>query len=200
MRTNSLCRCAGRRGPPRGFGGGRYTFSSPPAPIHPPEHEHRRLTRTVLLQQRKSTRSTAGRRETPEGMTADPQALLNSLVGIVAMDAFSTGSIAESMRSLGRGILDYRKHEGAVRAKMKELGPAMQTLKGAAKDGEPDEPSVLEQAVAAADLPPALAATQPRPTGAAASKKDAPPWAKLPGPERGGERYIVRAPPMPAHR
>ena len=76
----------------------------------------------------------------------------------------------------------------------------MGTLKAAAKDSDPDAPSVVDEVVAAANLPPALATTQPRPTGAAASKKDAPPWANLPGPERGGQRYIVRGPPMPAHR
>ena len=78
-------------------------------------------TRTVLLLQRKSTRSTAGRREMPEGTTADPQELINALVGIVAMDAFVTGSVATSMRAHGRGILDQRKHEGAVRRQMEKL-------------------------------------------------------------------------------
>ena len=154
----------------------------------------------MLLQQRKSTRSTAGQRKMPEGTTADPQELINTLVGVVAMDAFVTGSVATSMRKHGLGILDHRKHEGAVRKQMEKLRPTMETLKAAVKDGDPDAPSVVDEAVAAANLPPALAAAQPRPTGAAASKKDAPPWAKLPGPERGGQRYIVRAPPMPAHR
>ena len=203
LRTNTLYRRAGGRGragpPPRGFGGGRYTLSPPPSPIPPPAHEHRPLTRTVLLQQRKSTRSTAGQRKMPEGTTADPQELINTLVGVVAMDAFVTGSVATSMRKHGLGILDHRKHEGAVRKQMEKLRPTMGALKAAAKDGDPDAPSVVDEAVAAANLPPALAAAQPRPTGAAASKKDAPPWAKLPGPERGGQRYIVRAPPMPAH-
>ena len=174
-------------------------MSPPPSPIPPPAHEHRPLTRTVLLQQRKSSRSTAGRRKMPEGTTADPQELINTLVGVVAMDAFVTGSVATSMRKHGLGILDHRKHEGAVRKQMEKLRPTMGALKAAAKDGDPDAPSVVDEAVAAANLPPALAAAQPRPTGAAASKKDAPPWAKLPGPERGGQRYIVRAPPMPAH-